>query len=168
MSLAPERDAHNKNNKLMQRIYKKQKGVSFLEVLIAVVVLSVGFLATSRMQIMGMRYNQSAFFKSQASILAADIADRMRANIGGVDAGAYDSVNTDSLPSDPNCMNTGCNSQELAALDARQWGLSLGNTLPEAKGSVTRNGTMFEVEIEWDEKVSDTVETQSVIIWLNP
>lgn len=152
----------------MQIKKSDQRGVSFLEVLVAVVILSVGFLATSRMQIMGMRYNQSAFFKSQASIMAADIADRMRSNIAGVDNGEYDAINTESLPSDPGCMTSGCDASELAALDINQWGTNIESSLPDGKGEVTRNGNIFEIEVKWDEKVSENVTTQSVRVWLNP
>ena len=158
----------NKKNNNMQISKHKQKGVSFLEVLIAVVVISIGFLATSRMQIMGMRYNQSAFFKSQASIMASDIADRMRANLDGVNDGEYDSISTKSAPSDPGCMTDGCDSTDLAALDVFQWSNSIGNTLPDGIGTVERNGDLFEIEVSWNEKVSEAVETQSVTVWLNP
>ncbi len=152
----------------MQKNKKRQKGVSFLEVLVAVVVLSVGFLATSRMQIMGMRYNQSAFFKSQASIMASNIADRMRANIAGVDEGRYDSVSTSSLPPDPGCMTSGCNSTQLASLDIRQWGQNIENILPNGSGSIDRLDSIFEIMVSWDEAVSGSTESQSVRVWLNP
>jgi type IV pilus assembly protein PilV len=161
-------NTNKKNNKRMRIRTTKQKGVTFLEVLVAVVVLSIGFLATSRMQIMGMRYNQSAFFKSQASIMAADIADRMRANIAGVQGGEYDAISTASLPNDPGCMQVGCNFTELAQLDLRQWGLTLNDTLPEGLGTVTRSGTLFEIEVSWNENMADDNEAQSVKIWLNP
>ena len=158
----------NKNNNNMQISRHKQKGVSFLEVLVAVVIISIGFLATSRMQIMGMRYNQSAFFKSQASIMASDIADRMRANLDGVNDGEYDNISTQSATSDPGCMTNGCDSTNLAALDVFQWSTNIGNTLPDGVGTIERNGDMFEIEVSWNEKVSEAVEAQSVTVWLNP
>ncbi len=152
----------------MHKKNKQQHGAAFLEVLIAVIIISMGFLATSRMQIMGMRYNQSAFYKSQASIMAADIADRMRANLTGVSNGLYDDISTSSIPSDPGCISTGCNAGQLADLDVMQWGNNLNSILPQGEGHVTRNGTMFEIKVEWDEKISEAVETQAVSIWLNP
>lgn len=152
----------------MQMKRSRQKGVTFIEVLIAVVVLSVGFLATSRMQIMGMRYNQSAFMKSQAGIMATNIADRMRTNLVGVNAGLYDSVNTASLPSDPGCMSSGCNSGQLAQLDIRQWGLVLADNLPDGIGKVTNNAGLFQIDVEWSESINSTNQSQTVSIWLTP
>ncbi len=151
----------------MQSNFKRQRGVAFFEVLISVVIISIGFLATTKMQVMGMKYNQSAFFKSQASTMAADIADRMRTNISGVNSGAYDSINTENLPSDPGCMNSGCSPSDLATLDIHQWGGNLSRILPDGAGYVTKTGDLFEIRVSWNEKVSTDTETQSVKIWLN-
>lgn len=152
----------------MQIKRSRQKGVTFIEVLVAVVVLSVGFLATSRMQIMGMRYNQSAFMKSQAGIIASNIADRMRTNVAGVNAGLYDSINTESLPGDPGCMDNGCNSIQLAQLDIRQWGITLSDNLPDGIGKVTNNNGLFQIDVEWSESIDSTNQNQTVSIWLTP
>ena len=146
----------------------KQKGVTFIEVLVAVVVLSVGFLATSRMQIMGMRYNQSAFMKSQAGIMATNMADRMRSNVNGVQLGLYDSVGTSSIPDEPGCISSGCDANQLADLDIRQWGLVLSNNLPEGVGAVTNNNGLFQVDVSWNESIDETSQTQTVSIWLTP
>lgn len=147
---------------------KRQKGITFIEVLVAVVILSLGFLATSRMQILGMRYNQGAFFQSQASILAADIADRMRANLDAVDDGKYDNVSTESLPADPGCIQTGCSSGQLADSDIRQWAEAIASALPDGAGSIRIDSGVFEIEVSWSEKITDSVETQSARIWLTP
>jgi type IV pilus assembly protein PilV len=152
----------------MHRAFKKQKGVALLEVLVAVMILSIGFLATSRMQIMGMRFNQGAFFKTQASVMSADMADRMRVNLSGVESGQYDSIDTSTGQTDPGCMTTGCSPTELAQLDAWQWSQSIKNTLPDATGTVTNDNNIFEIEVQWKEKISNTEETLSVKVWLNP
>ncbi len=152
----------------MQMTRSNQTGVTFIEVLVAVVVLSVGFLATSRMQIMGMRYNQSAFMKSQASIMASSIADRMRANDDGVNAGLYNAINTSSLPGDPGCITSGCNSNQLAQLDIHQWGQTLADGLPDGVGTVTNNAGLFQIDVSWSESVESTSQTQTVSIWLTP
>ena len=46
-----------------------QSGVGLLEVLIALIILSFGFLATARMQVEGMRYSQGAYNLSQAKFM---------------------------------------------------------------------------------------------------
>ena len=153
---------------LFQSRPRSQRGVTLIEVLVAVVILSLGFLATTRMQILGMRYNQGAFFKSQASIMATDIADRMRANLVGVTDNHYDDADTSSLPTDPDCMSSGCSPEELADLDIVQWGNSIQSVLPEGKGTITVSGGMYEIQVSWKENIGDGEETPTVTLWLNP
>lgn len=58
----------------------RETGFSLLEVLIAIVVTSIGLLGLAAMQATGLRNNHSAYHRSQATVLAYDIADRMRSN----------------------------------------------------------------------------------------
>ena len=97
-----------------------QDGFSLLEVLIAVVVVSVGFLATARMQVEGMRSSQSAYFTAQATSIMRDMADRMRANPVGVADGNYRNIETIAGQTLwPACMNAEaeCTSTEIAQAD---------------------------------------------------
>jgi len=64
-----------------------------IEVLVAVVILAIGLLASSRMQILGINYTVGATTRTQATMAANDIIDRMRLNRAGVTAGAYDPAN---------------------------------------------------------------------------
>jgi type IV pilus assembly protein PilV len=57
-----------------------QQGTTLLEVLISIVVLSVGLLGYAGLQTLSMKNNTSAFQRSQATILTYDIVDRIRAN----------------------------------------------------------------------------------------
>jgi type IV pilus assembly protein PilV len=57
-----------------------QRGVTLLEVLISILVLSVGLLGYAGLQTVSMKNNTSAFQRSQATMLTYDIVDRMRAN----------------------------------------------------------------------------------------
>jgi len=77
-----------------------QTGVGLIEILVTVVILSIGFLVAGRMQIQGMRFNQGAYFQSQAFFIAHDMINRMRTNSDGVVAGRYDNVSTSADPRD--------------------------------------------------------------------
>lgn len=57
-----------------------QQGTTLLEVLVSIVILSVGLLGYAGLQTLSMKNNTSAFQRSQATILSYDIIDRMRAN----------------------------------------------------------------------------------------
>ncbi|WP_290652055.1 type IV pilus modification protein PilV, partial [Aquisalimonas sp.] len=58
----------------------RQQGYSLLEILIAVLVLSIGLLGLAGLQTTSLQSNQSAAQVSQATFLAQDMFDRMRAN----------------------------------------------------------------------------------------
>ena len=64
-------------------------GFTMVELLVAVLVLSIGLLGLAGLQAAGLRNNQSAYLRSQATILAYDVADRMRATRAAAAAGAY-------------------------------------------------------------------------------
>ena len=66
-----------------------QSGFTLIEVLIAVAILSFGMLGIAAMQITGVRANQGSYFRSQATYLAMDMAERMGANRPGARAGNY-------------------------------------------------------------------------------
>jgi len=56
------------------------RGMTLVEVLVATVIISVGLLGVAALQITSLRNNQNSAFRTQATALAQDIIDRMRAN----------------------------------------------------------------------------------------
>ena len=82
---------------------KNTAGFTLIEVLIAVVILSIGLLGMAGIQLQGLRGTTSSNLRSDATILANDIAERIHANIDGVSVtGAavnehYSSVNTTGI-----------------------------------------------------------------------
>jgi len=66
------------------RIKKNTTGFTLIEILIAVVILSIGLLGMAGIQIKGLRGTTSSTLRSEASIIANDIAERVHANNGGV------------------------------------------------------------------------------------
>jgi len=57
---------------------KLARGFSLLEMLVAIVVFSIGLIGVAIMQLKGMSYTKDAGARSQATILARGMADRMR------------------------------------------------------------------------------------------
>jgi len=125
---------------------------------VAILLLSVGLLGVAGLQISGLRYQQGAYMRGQATTLLYDMADRMRINPQGVGAGSYNAITINtttsgwqsSLPADPDCATNVCTPANQVALDIRQWGLALGQ-LPRAVGTVTRNGLIFTLTITWQD-----------------
>ena len=62
---------------------KAQRGVSLLEVLITVLVLSVGLLGLAALQATGTKFNHGAYLRTQATALAYEMSDRMRTEVDG-------------------------------------------------------------------------------------
>jgi type IV pilus assembly protein PilV len=60
-----------------------QQGFTLLEVLIALLVLSIGLLGLAALQTTGLRSNEMASMRTTSTMLAYDITDRMRANPAG-------------------------------------------------------------------------------------
>lgn len=67
-----------------------QKGSSLIEVLVAVVIISVGLLSVAALQLNALKSNNGSYLRSQASFLAYDLADRMRAVPDASASGVYD------------------------------------------------------------------------------
>lgn len=131
------------------------RGFTLLEVLIAVVVLSIGLLGIASLQAFGQRSNHSAYLRSQATALAYDMIDRMRANVAGVINGNYNTINTTSNNyNDPGCASgTTCSSSQMAQYDMYDWQQKLSTQLPTGNGTVsgTGNGSIFTVTVMWDD-----------------
>lgn len=124
-------------------------GFALFEVLIAVVVLSVGLLGLAGLQATGQRNNHSAYLRSQAVFFAYDMVDRMRANMQGVTLGGYNAIS--GTPADPGCIATGCVPALLAQYDAYQWNTELKQHLPSGQGTVTAVGSLYTVTVMWDD-----------------
>ncbi|MBN1008034.1 type IV pilus modification protein PilV [Amphritea pacifica] len=67
-----------------------ERGSSLIEVLIAVVIISVGLLSVAALQTMALKSNQGSYYRSQATFLAYDLADRIRAAPDSALNGEYD------------------------------------------------------------------------------
>lgn len=137
---------------------RRTAGFSLLEVLIALMILSVGLLGLAGLQAFSVQNTHHAYLRTQAVLAAYDMADRMRANIKGVQAGSYDGATSASPPSDPGCITSagGCGPSQLAAHDIRHWSmdvLTCGTCLPSGAGAVANNGDgTFNVNVSWSER----------------
>jgi type IV pilus assembly protein PilV len=105
-----------------QSFRKVSRGFTLLEVLVAMVVLSIGLLGLSGMQAGSLRNNHSAFLRSQATVVSNDIIDRMRANRDSALAGDYDIAYAAGTPA-AGCTNgaSGCLATDVAATDLFFW-----------------------------------------------
>ena len=163
-----------------------QSGIGLLEVLIALIILSFGFLATARMQVEGMRYSQGAYNLSQAKFMVLDMTERMRVNRAGMQGDDYKGQSTQAGTSDPGCVTDGtaCSPSDIALADLHAWSRNLhapsgttnftpllpGTTSTPAKGSISFDAAegAYTVTVQWTETISGTDALQSLSVKVFP
>lgn len=128
-----------------------------VEVLVALVVLSVGLLGIAALLLKSMQSGRTATYRTQAVNLAADLADRIRMNRTA--AGAYGTLFADVEIEVPACDSTGgCTDAELAATDLSRWKATLDEWLPGGQGQVVVTAplgagepTNYVITVQWIE-----------------
>ena len=142
----------------------KQAGFSLMEVLISLIILAIGLLGLSALQLTALQRNTSAYNRSIAVNLAYDIADRMRANKVAADAGDYITGIGDGPSNTANCIGNACSAGDLASFDKDEWKCQLGayngvacngkleGDLPLGDGQIVRNGDVYTITIMWDDE----------------
>src|SRR5579863_5743578 len=78
--------------------HKTIAGFSLIEVLIALVILSIGLLGIAAMVSESLKSKESSYYRTQALDLASEIVDRMRANRVGALANDYDAATYGTVP----------------------------------------------------------------------
>ena len=115
--------------------FRGQSGVSLIEVLVTVVILSVGLLGVAAMQASSLQSGQAAYQRTQANTIASELADQLRCNRSIVLAG-------DPLPDLDDW-------QALAADLLPAGGVNISNV--DANGQVT-------VTVSWtDQRIRDAL-----------
>ena len=135
---------------MTNRISKPHRGFSLIEVLIALIIMSVGMLGIAGLYVQSMQAGRTSMFRHHAVTLAGDVADRIRANpragiayMGG--------------PANNNCVaqGTDCDQGEMAANDIFLWDEQARETLPNGTVTIVYNaGTVppeYTITIAWDE-----------------
>ncbi|MBM7131515.1 type IV pilus modification protein PilV [Dyella mobilis] len=104
-----------------------QRGVTLIEVLVAVLIFSVGIAGASSLLVLAARSSHAAYVRTQVVFLAQNMAERMQANLMGVWQGSYDGSYPDASRQD--CA-AGCTPAQLARHDRGLWSSQLVTFLP--------------------------------------
>ena len=148
-----------------------QHGFAMIEVLISVVILSVGLLGLAGLQVVGMKGTQHANMKTQATLLTQSLLEKIRANPNG----DYIQVVDCSQPITIDCglVASTCGVDELASYDLyrAQCGTQVGGNSLGGVENILVNGAMqvtcpsgncsdgVTVLTTWDERAIDTNDT---------
>jgi type IV pilus assembly protein PilV len=116
-----------------------QRGSGLIESLISLFVISIGFVGFATLQIAGLTATNNSMFRSKAVYLSYQMADRVRANLPGQQAGAYDDF--EGTVTDPGCVSTGCTPAELAQSDFYDWKGEVASLLPSGSAVICLDST---------------------------
>ncbi len=150
------------------RRIRAQAGFSLLEVLIALVITSVGMLGIAGLYVESMQAGRTSIFRHNAVTLASDVADRIRANPTG--AADYEGAGGNN-----DCVlgNVDCNPAQMAANDIDLWVTQAQEMLPNGQVTITFNDNVvpptYQIEIGWVEaNLADPNQTYTILIPVAP
>ncbi len=117
-----------------------QRGYTLLEVLIALLVFSIGLLGLAAMLVSAVKGNHQAYHHSQAVYVAEAMAESLRANLAGVNAGAYNTGGFISTATGSGCAI--CSAGDMAQRDVASWAQMASQRLPggEVSSACTAGG----------------------------
>lgn len=125
------------------------RGAGLLEVLIAMLILAVGVLAIAALQFRGMQYNQDALFRSQISLLAYDLADRMRLNRDNANDYVTNVGNWTVPTTRQSCTIL---SAADATRDVACWKNQVIDNLPEGSRVALSGSNPYSLTLEWTDR----------------
>jgi type IV pilus assembly protein PilV len=161
---------------------RRDRGFTLIEVMVALIVLVLGVLGAAAMTLNALRDNKQSGLRSQATALAYELGDLMRANAPIWSTASppvllvdTEAVFTGAPPSSgiASCWTTGCIPLDKAKNDFYEWNQKLvgaAAVLPNGAGKVCRDASNltstaagyascdglatspFVVKLKWDEK----------------
>lgn len=131
----------------------KQSGMTLIEVLVSVLILAIGLLGAAAIQLNALKYTDSSAMTSQASFIAYDMMDRIRANVDGNASsnGVNDVLGSyalASLSAAPGANLNNARDQDLYDFKANITAFA-GDNGANSKIEVTK--TVVTITIEWDD-----------------
>ena len=122
---------------MIQWSKRAQEGMTLIEVLVALLILSVGLLGAAAFQLNALKYTDSARMTSQASFIAYDMLDRIRANAAA-----------DYTVTPPTAGNLNV-ARDQDLYDFTSNIVNFGG--PTATGSIALNQRVYTITITWDD-----------------
>jgi type IV pilus assembly protein PilV len=134
----------------------RQRGFTMLEVLVSMIVIALGLLGYAGLQAASLKNGNTAYLRSQATMMSHDIVERMRVNRAAALAGTYNVA-----------IGSTTGGGDVAAADLSEWKRNLRQSLPAGDGAVTVSGAggaqgNVQITIQWDDD-GDGVPTSFVM-----
>ncbi len=145
-------------------------GFTLIEALVAATVLAVGMLGSAAMLLRSLQANRLALQRTQAVVLAADMADRIRADRNAAASFALAAGTTLGAPTLSCDAANPCIPADVAAVELSDWQQSVIRALPYAETSITvasaaaPAANLFTITIAWVQTGDDTMASISLIV----
>ncbi len=119
-----------------------QRGSSLIEVLVTILILSFGMLSLGGMLAYSVQLPKFSAYRATAVMLGAGHVERMRANILGYTAGAYNETMTYSqtITTIAPCLYPSCDAASIAVKDKYDSNKEIRRELPQGGMRVVCNG----------------------------
>ncbi|MCD6027192.1 MAG: pilV [Solimicrobium sp.] len=152
-------------------------GISLIEILVSLLILSFGIMGALRMQLSSIQATLHSNFYSIALESAWEMADRIRSNQHQVPLASsspfltadsrrvttgssfsYTLENSDNLTSPSSCHTTSCSSDHLASTDIAEWMQYIHTALPNGRAVICRDNAPWNSNMNsltWDCASSD-------------
>jgi len=129
---------------------KSAKGFSLIELLVAVLVMGIGVLGITGLQMVSLQNNRGALVRSEAVQLAYDMMDRIRANPAGTPAGnSYNGLAVGATPpAFTDCIANNCTQAQMVTFDQAMWKCALGTHNDHANCLLLRDGSKMPLATE--------------------
>ena len=129
-------------------------GFTLLEVMIAMVIFAVGMLGLAGIQSVSLQNEHASYSRSQAILLAYEMADKIKANPGGSINYVVD-TNTTAITGysgSTMCTANSCTITDIVKYDLGLWKAAVSALLPGGKASITNPSALnHTITVHWDE-----------------
>lgn len=143
-------------------INRLQTGASLIEVLVSVVIIAIGLLGLAALQNISLKLSYESYVRTQATFLAYDMIDRIRANPETAENYSIDENGTIGQVS---CFNgDNCTSNEMRQFDLYHWREQARALLPNAGVSISYDDSqlLYSMRIKWEDRYRNDVTEDSV------
>jgi len=135
-------------------------GVTLIEVLVSILILSTGILGVIKMEIIAIKVSQQSTYFSTAMILSTDLSNKMHGNPEQTRDDASNpflkinfNANKDQIEENVRCFNHVCSPEQLAASDISDWLQRVSTSLPDVRAVVCLDATPWDIvagKLTWD------------------